>query len=45
MERLIVVLLFGVSGVGVFILTGSYLSALLVGLLVWAVAVGVVALL
>ncbi|RJO76926.1 hypothetical protein D5S18_11995 [Nocardia panacis] len=44
-ERLIVVLLFGVSGVGVFILTGSYLSALLVGLLVWAVAVGVVALL
>ncbi|WP_225725779.1 MULTISPECIES: hypothetical protein [unclassified Nocardia] len=43
-EWLIVTLLFAVSAVGIFILTGSYLSALFVGVLVWAVAVGVVAL-
>ncbi|MFC8531142.1 MULTISPECIES: hypothetical protein [Nocardia] len=38
-------LLVAVASVGVFVLTGSWLSALLVGALVWAVAVGVVALL
>ncbi|MFI9507441.1 hypothetical protein [Nocardia sp. NPDC052566] len=42
-EWLIVVLLFAVSSVGVFVLTSSVLSALLVGALVWLVAVGVVA--
>ncbi len=45
MEWLIVVLLFAVSAVGVFVLTSSLLSALLVGLLVWIVALGVVAML
>jgi len=44
-EWLIVALLFAVSAVGVFVLTGSFLSALFVGVLVWVVAVGVVALL
>ncbi|MEV4126610.1 hypothetical protein [Nocardia sp. NPDC049707] len=44
-EWLIVALLFAVSAVGVFVLTGSFLSALFVGVLVWGVAVGVVALL
>lgn len=44
-EWLIVGLLVAVSSVGVFVLTGSLLSALFVGALVWAVAVGVVALL
>ena len=44
-EWLIVALLFAVSAVGVFVLTGSFLSALFVGVLVWIVAVGVVALL
>ncbi|WP_433681620.1 hypothetical protein [Nocardia sp. CA-119907] len=38
-------LLFAVSAVGVFVLTGSFLSSLFVGVLVWVVAVGVVALL
>ncbi len=45
MEWLIVALLFAVSAVGVFVLTNSLLSALLVGLLVWIVALGVVAML
>jgi CHASE2 domain-containing sensor protein len=44
-EWLIVALLFAVSAVGVFVLTHSLLSALLVGLLVWIVALGVVAML
>jgi hypothetical protein len=44
-EWLIVALLFAVSSVGVFVLTGSLLSALFVGVLVWVVAVGVVAIL
>ncbi|MGK8521245.1 hypothetical protein ACRS6B_06650 [Nocardia asteroides] len=44
-EWLIVALLFAVSAVGVFVLTNSLLSALLVGLLVWIVALGVVAIL
>ncbi|WP_330233704.1 hypothetical protein OHA40_15285 [Nocardia sp. NBC_00508] len=44
-EWLIVALLFAVSAVGVFILTSSLLTALLVGLLVWIVALGVVAML
>ncbi|MBF6213606.1 hypothetical protein IU433_12870 [Nocardia puris] len=44
-EWLIVGLLFAVSSVGVFVLTGSLLSALFVGVLVWLVAVGVVAML
>ncbi|WP_454194301.1 hypothetical protein [Nocardia sp. Marseille-Q1738] len=45
MEWLIVALLFAVSAIGVFILTSSVLTALLVGLLVWIVALGVVAML
>jgi hypothetical protein len=44
-EWLIVALLFAVSAVGVFVLTHSLLSALFVGLLVWIVALGVVAML
>ncbi|WP_327111069.1 hypothetical protein OHB12_24705 [Nocardia sp. NBC_01730] len=44
-EWLIVALLFAVSAIGVFILTSSVLSALFVGLLVWIVAIGVVAML
>ncbi len=42
-EWLIVALLFAVSTVGVYVLTSAFLPALFVGLLVWAVAVGVVA--
>ncbi|WP_245548228.1 hypothetical protein [Nocardia pneumoniae] len=45
MEWLIVALLFAVSVIGVFILTSSVLTALLVGVLVWIVALGVVAML
>ncbi|MBF6176422.1 hypothetical protein IU476_33645 [Nocardia blacklockiae] len=41
-ERLIVVMLFVVSATGVYMLTGAMLSALLVGLLVAVVAIGVV---
>ncbi|MFR9753671.1 hypothetical protein ACL02S_21915 [Nocardia sp. 004] len=44
-EWLIVGLLFAVSAFGVLILTGSVLSALFVGLVVWIVALGVVAIL
>ncbi len=44
-EWLIVALLFAVTSVGVFVLTGSLLQALLVGALVWVVAIGVVAML
>lgn len=44
-EWLIVGLLFAVSAVGVFVLTNSVMSALLIGVLVWLVAVGVVAML
>ncbi|WP_239476759.1 hypothetical protein [Nocardia arizonensis] len=44
-EWLIVALLFAVSSIGVYVLTGSLLSSLFVGVLVWAVAVGVVAML
>ncbi|WP_232110752.1 hypothetical protein [Nocardia wallacei] len=42
MERLIVGMLFVVSAVGVYMLTGAVLPALLVGLLVAVVAIGVV---
>lgn len=42
-EWLIVALLFAVSAGGVFVLTGSFLPALVVGVLVWVVALGVVA--
>ncbi|GGL26810.1 hypothetical protein [Nocardia jinanensis] len=42
---LIVGLLFAASGVGVFVLTGSVLSALFVGVLVGLVTTGVVAML
>lgn len=45
LEWLIVGLLFAVSAVGVFVLTNSVMSALFVGLLVWLVAEGVVAML
>ncbi|WP_024801497.1 hypothetical protein [Nocardia sp. BMG51109] len=41
-ERLIVGMLFVVSAAGVYMLTGAMLSALLVGLLVAVVAIGVV---
>lgn len=44
-EWLIVGLLVAVSSVGVYVLTASVLSAIFVGVLVWAVSVGVVALL
>lgn len=44
-ERLIVVLLFAVSAIGIYVLTGSLLSALFIGLLVGLVAVGTVAVL
>ncbi|WP_253782317.1 hypothetical protein [Nocardia amikacinitolerans] len=44
-EWLIVALLFAVSSVGVYVLTSSLLSALFVGVLVWLVAIGVVAML
>ncbi|MBF6178660.1 hypothetical protein FOH10_31965 [Nocardia otitidiscaviarum] len=41
-ERLIVGMLFAVSAVGIFVLTGALVPALAVGVLVAAVAVGVV---
>ena len=44
-ERLIVVLLFAVSAIGIYVLTSSLLSALFIGLLVGLVAVGTVAVL
>lgn len=44
-ERLIVVLLFAVSAIGIYVLTASLLSALFIGLLVGLVAVGTVAVL
>ena len=42
-EWLIVALLFGVSAIGVYVLSGSLVSALFVGVLVWVVALGVIA--
>ncbi|MDO3650468.1 MULTISPECIES: hypothetical protein [Nocardia] len=45
MERLIVILLFAVSAIGIYVLTSSLLSALFIGLLVGLVAVGTVAVL
>ncbi|MEV0334141.1 hypothetical protein [Nocardia sp. NPDC050717] len=45
MERLIVILLFVVSAAGIYVLTGSFLGALFIGLLVGSVAVGTVAVL
>ncbi|MGS2807565.1 hypothetical protein [Nocardia sp. MW-W600-9] len=45
MERLIVILLFAVSAIGIYVLTGSFLTALFIGLLVGSVAVGTVAVL
>ncbi|PKV78738.1 hypothetical protein ATK86_3119 [Nocardia fluminea] len=44
-ERLIVILLFAVSAIGIYVLTSSLLSALFIGLLVGLVAVGTVAVL
>ncbi len=44
-ERLIVILLFAVSAIGIYVLTSSVLSALFIGLLVGLVAVGTVAVL
>ena len=44
-ERLIVGMLFAVSALGIFVLTGSALPAVLVGLLVGAVSMAVVAML
>lgn len=44
-ERLIVILLFAVSTIGIYVLTSSLLSALFIGLLVGLVAVGTVAVL
>ncbi|MEV0058433.1 hypothetical protein [Nocardia sp. NPDC050718] len=44
-ERLIVILLFAVSAIGIYVLTGSFLSALFIGLLVGLVAMGTVAVL
>ncbi|TCK00716.1 hypothetical protein DFR71_1725 [Nocardia alba] len=44
-ERLIVILLFAVSSIGIYVLTSSLLSALFIGLLVGLVAVGTVAVL
>jgi hypothetical protein len=41
-ERLIVGMLFAVSAGGVYVLTGAVFSALLIGVLVAVVAVGVV---
>ncbi|MBH0778546.1 hypothetical protein IT779_19895 [Nocardia sp. NEAU-351] len=45
LEWLIVALLFAVSSIGVYVLTSSLLPALFVGILVWGVAIGVVAML
>jgi hypothetical protein len=44
-ERLIVGMLFAVSAVGIYALTGAVLSSLLVGMLIAAVAIGVVSML
>lgn len=44
-ERLIVGMLFAVSAMGVYVLTGALMSALAIGVLVAAVAIGVVAIL
>ncbi len=44
-ERLIVGMLFAVSAMGVYVLTGALVSALAIGVLVGAVALGVVAIL
>ncbi|CAM4245868.1 AI-2E family transporter [Nocardia ninae] len=44
-EWLIVALLFAVTSIGLFILTGSLMSSLFIGVLVGVVAVGVVAML
>jgi hypothetical protein len=44
-ERLIVGMLFAVSAVGIYLLTGTVLSSLLIGLLVALVAIGVVSVL
>ncbi|WP_405159867.1 hypothetical protein OG203_25830 [Nocardia sp. NBC_01499] len=44
-EWLIVTLLFAVTTVGLFILTGSLVSSVFIGVLVGVVAVGVVAML
>lgn len=44
-ERLIVILLFAVSAIGIYVLTSSLLSALFIGLLVGLVAMGTVAVL
>ncbi|WP_330184219.1 hypothetical protein OHB26_11785 [Nocardia sp. NBC_01503] len=45
MERLIVGMLFAVSAMGIYVLTGALISAVAVGLLVGAVALAVVAML
>lgn len=44
-EWLIVALLFAVTAIGLFMLTGSLMSSLIIGLLVGVVAVAVVAML
>lgn len=44
-ERLIVGMLFAVSAMGVYVLTGALMPALAIGVLVAAVAIGVVAIL
>ncbi|WP_198347537.1 hypothetical protein [Nocardia terrae] len=44
-ERLIVGMLFAVSAMGVYVLTGALMPALAIGVLVAAVALGVVAIL
>ncbi|MGW4241500.1 hypothetical protein [Nocardia sp. NPDC004722] len=44
-ERLIVGMLFAVSAMGVYVLTGALIPALAIGVLVAAVAIGVVAIL
>ncbi len=44
-ERLIVGMLFAVSAVGIYLLTGTVLSSLLIGLLVAVVAIGMVSVL
>ncbi len=45
MERLIVGMLFAVSAMGIYVLTGALISAVAVGLLVGGVALAVVAML
>ncbi|WKY52765.1 hypothetical protein [Nocardia seriolae] len=44
-ERLIVGMLFAVSAMGVYVLTGALMPAIAIGVLVAAVAIGVVAIL